>query len=265
MSCTVPSHLYVKCSNGLLAEYRIQESATPWESRWDALPEEAFRRALRKTGWWARFGRLFRRWLPRQGIVMDAGCGLGLWVSRLRHRGYHCVGVDLALDSLRRFRQLRPDLPFTAADVQRLPLPDKSISAYLSMGVVEHFEEGPGWALREAVRVLKNGGVALVSVPFLNALRQTVPLVDRSEAMAGGLAFHQHYFTREQLDKELYAAGLHPTGVFHGYGVGRVLSDSSIFWKRLLGGKLPIARLLDYVPFLPGRYAHMMFTVAVRT
>jgi SAM-dependent methyltransferase len=151
-----------------------------------------------------------------------------------------------------------------AADVLRLPLADNSVSAYLSMGVVEHFEEGPGQALREAARVLKAGGVALVSVPFFNARRHAIPIVDRSQAKASGLSFHQYFFAREDLDQELSGAGLQPTGVFHGYGVGRTLSDSSIFWRRLLGGNPPIARLLDYVPSLPDRFAHMMFTVAVK-
>jgi ubiquinone/menaquinone biosynthesis C-methylase UbiE len=42
------------------------------------------------------------------------------------------------------------------------------------MGVVEHFEQGPLPALKEAYRVLKPDGMIFVSVPTFNIIRKWV-------------------------------------------------------------------------------------------
>ena len=46
-----------------------------------------------------------------------------------------------------------------------LPYEDSSISGYLSFGVIEHFIEGPHEALAEAFRVLRPGGIAIITTP----------------------------------------------------------------------------------------------------
>jgi ubiquinone/menaquinone biosynthesis C-methylase UbiE len=59
-------------------------------------------------------------------------------------------------------------------DILDIHYPDSSFDAYVSMGVIEHFEEGPGQALLEAHRVLKPDGLIFVSVPTVNTLRKVV-------------------------------------------------------------------------------------------
>jgi len=39
-------------------------------------------------------------------------------------------------------KEFDPDLPIVVGDVQNLDYPDSSFDAYISLGVVEHFEEG---------------------------------------------------------------------------------------------------------------------------
>ena len=47
--------------------------------------------------------------LPRDGCVLEAGCGLGQYVILLRERGWRVVGVDWSADALREAeRVLRP-------------------------------------------------------------------------------------------------------------------------------------------------------------
>src|SRR5262249_305364 len=106
-----------------------------------------------------------------------------------------------------------PTLPFTVGDVTDLPFRSACLDAVISLGVVEHFENGPYAALLEARRVLKPSGILLVSVPHMNGLR-SLPLVERLgknpflRRLAGKrLKFWQYKFTRNQVRSFLTATG----------------------------------------------------------
>ena len=111
-------------------------------------------------------------YLPRRGKILEAGCGLGQWVVYYRRKGYLIEGVDYAEETIKRILEYDGKLPVKIADVRWLPYPDDYFDAYYSGGVIEHFEEGPYVVLQEAARVLKNGGILIISVPYMNLMRQ---------------------------------------------------------------------------------------------
>ena len=117
---------------------------------------------------------LFLRYLPKGEKILEAGCGLGAWVVYLGERGYDIDGIDHDGRVIDRLKAWQPSLPVFQGDISQLSYADGSIGAYISLGVMEHFEDGCDAALAEAHRVLKPGGLLFFTVPIDNIFRKIV-------------------------------------------------------------------------------------------
>lgn len=98
----------------------------------------------------------------RAGIGVDFGCGLGLQTAEMRRLGYRVIGLEPAVELLRRRRD--PASPVLAGDGMRLPFPDASLDFVYAIGVLHHLpgREAQVAARREIARVLRPGGLLLV-------------------------------------------------------------------------------------------------------
>lgn len=110
--------------------------------------------------------------LPKRGRILEGGCGTGRYVKYLSERGYDIAGVEYNQETVALVAHRYPHLPVYIGDVAHLPFPDGSFAGYVSLGVVEHFAAGPHQPLREMYRVLSPGGIAIISVPCMNRVRQ---------------------------------------------------------------------------------------------
>jgi SAM-dependent methyltransferase len=115
-----------------------------------------------------RIRSLYIPYLPKDELILEAGCGLGIELVYLCGEGYRAVGLDYADNALAQLQAWQPGHLLTAGDVHHLPYRSGSFSTYLSFGVLEHFEFGPGPALLEAHRVLRPGGILVLTVPYPN-------------------------------------------------------------------------------------------------
>lgn len=115
---------------------------------------------------------VLKKYAPQGSYVLESGCGLARYVRYLTDRGWRCVGLEYREETVKAVRGVWPDLEIAQGDVAAAPFPDNSFDAVISLGVVEHFPEGPDRALRDMLRVLKPGGVAIITVPCLNAVRR---------------------------------------------------------------------------------------------
>lgn len=103
--------------------------------------------------------------LSTQKTTLEAGCGPAHVVHYLQQKGFPTIGLDYAPEALSFTHQNFPELRLHLGDVHSLPYPENTFGAYLSFGVLEHFEHGPSLALSEAYRVLAPNGILVLTIP----------------------------------------------------------------------------------------------------
>ena len=118
---------------------------------------------------------------PRsEELVLDAGCGTGIFTLDILSFGPRVIGVDLSLPMLLRAVEKTKGYAFEAvlADMTRLPFLENSFDRVVSVTALEFIEDGEG-VVGELFRVAKKGG--LIVVATLNSLS---PWADRRRAEA---------------------------------------------------------------------------------
>lgn len=94
--------------------------------------------------------------------ILDAGCGAGDYSAAFAEMGARSVsGFDVSTGSLRLARSQVPVTRFLQASLSELPYPANSFDVIWSWGVL-HYVSNPQAAMREIVRVLRPGGMAVI-------------------------------------------------------------------------------------------------------
>ena len=94
--------------------------------------------------------------------VLDVGCGTGRLAALLAGAGAEVVGVDLSPAMLAVAAQRAPGR-LACADAARLPLPDASVDAAVTVATLE-FTHDPAAVLAEMARVVRPGGRVVAAV-----------------------------------------------------------------------------------------------------
>jgi ubiquinone/menaquinone biosynthesis C-methylase UbiE len=145
--------------------------------------------------------------LPDGARLLDVGCGTGNLLERLGGR-FECAGCDPAEEMLRRAHTRNPGVELKVAAAEALPFEDGRFDAVLCIEVVRYLAD-PGPALRELARVLRPGGLALVTFtplgttslyPLVNALTSRVRL-------PGLTHVRQHFHSVGAVERLLAGAG----------------------------------------------------------
>jgi ubiquinone/menaquinone biosynthesis C-methylase UbiE len=144
--------------------------ADEFAASYSTFQEDAYRECFTYSR--KRLEVLLARYLPQRGEgkrLLDVGCGTGHYMAGLAARGYVVAGVDGSGEMLAHARENNPGAVLEQADVEKLPFPDASFDYALCVEVHRYLPD-PAGCIREIGRVLKPGGVALVTAtPVLNS------------------------------------------------------------------------------------------------
>lgn len=206
--------------------------------------------------------RTIFEWLPPPGdpdaVILDAGCGRGFYLNYYRHVSpVKLVGLELDAEVIGKAQANvghLPDITLTRANLYHLPFPDNYFHGAILSEILEHVEDD-GRALKEIYRVLKPGGVAVMTVPNANypfwwdPINKTLETVFHTKIrrgmLAGIWANHVRLYTMPELRRPVVEAGFrieaeraftHYSFPFiHNlvYGVGKPLLESGALPKQM--------------------------------
>jgi len=108
--------------------------------------------------------RLFERYIPAGGVTADVGCGRSLFADIGVPFPFTVVAGDLDYQAVRDRAAEVPHQRWGVFDASALPFADGTFDALFAGEVIEHVPDARA-ALREWGRVLKPGGVAIITTP----------------------------------------------------------------------------------------------------
>ncbi len=179
--------------------------------------------------------------LNKDSVILDLGCGKGdACLYWLENGGRVCAGLDASTGMLKEALRTLKEVPsphlLIAGDVEALPLRDESADSALLVSVLHHLtpKEARINALKELRRVLRDNGVALVSVwaryqprIIIKVLRSLLKGYRGDSVwdilICSGLGCrHYHFYSLKELISNAKEAGLRviDSGVYEAPGKG---------------------------------------------
>lgn len=187
----------------------LGESASPdfWDSHWE---KGDLRKSVEKQRDNKFILGILRKYFPdKKGRILEGGCGRGQIVYCMHVHGYKSVGIDFAKKTIKRTKEIFPELNVRVGDVRALQFPENYFAGYWSEGVIEHFWKGYDDILREAKRVLVSGGYAFFTFPYMSPLRKLKVKLGLYEEFSGGEPdnFYQFVLDHDLVIRDFEASG----------------------------------------------------------
>ncbi len=167
----------------------------------------------------------FEPWVTREPAprALDLGCGRGEWLEVLREAGYAASGVDLDDGMLAGLRQRGLDARRADALQALRETPDASLAVVSAFHLVEHIPfDDVRTLIREAMRVLKPGGLLILETP------------NPENLVVGSNLFYQDPTHLRPLPPELLRFAVEFEG-FERHVVARLQEDASLYTPREIG------------------------------
>jgi SAM-dependent methyltransferase len=227
-----------KWKNGRILYYYREADANFWDDHWEKQITKIYYKKY-EAGSLDEIAPFIEKYLHNDDVILEAGCGTARYIVALRSRGFYNVqGIDWGPKTIKKVKSVYPDLPIKVGDATDIRMMNNFCDGYLSLGVVEHREDGPEPFLLEAFRVLKPGGYSFITIPYINPLRNLKRCLGFYRKINDtNTIFYQYAFSKFEFRKFLEKTGF------------EILEDKGIAGYFGIKEELPILFvLLDHMP-----------------
>ena len=118
--------------------------------------------------------RILKRLSQKASSILDLGCGEGSRLNYLFSKNRKIVGIDISDTAIELAKKVYPKIKFIKADLERVPLKEKSFDLVYSAYVLEHLSK-PSKVLSEAIRLTSDKGFLVLIGPNYGAPNRASP------------------------------------------------------------------------------------------
>jgi len=139
------------------------------------------------------------KYIPQEGLILDAGCGCFHLSDNLKKYGKKITNIDIFIPDVAETKRNN----FLLASAENLPFKDNSFDFIYCWSVLQFIKDDTG-TINEFHRILKPGGNLVFSVP---TRRSVFKLLRELEILCGVYRWpqfnvkHHHYYTRGDIRK----------------------------------------------------------------
>jgi len=108
----------------------------------------------------------------KTGTILDIGCGRGLFLNVMRRGGWHTIGTEFNEETAS-YAIKTYGLKVLSGDIAQHKLLPESLDAVNISQVLEHLKN-PHEVIKESHRLLRSGGIIVISVPDLRSPQFTL-------------------------------------------------------------------------------------------
>ena len=143
-----------------------------------------------------------------QGRVLDVGCGDGFFTAQILQRFNlkNVYGLDISSKAIDLARLKHPEIKFQQGALNHIPEETNSIDSVTMIEVIEHLVDIEG-TLKELFRVMKPGGILLITTTDFNLLKQVIIAIFFFEKYFYPTNPHIRFFKRSTLTDVLSENG----------------------------------------------------------
>ena len=101
----------------------------------------------------------------KTGKLLEIGCAYGYFTKYFSENGFKAIGIDISSYAIKIAKSKFPGLKFSIGDIQkRTKFKNGEFDVIVALEVLEHCKKLKK-VLKEIKRILKKGGILLISVP----------------------------------------------------------------------------------------------------